>query len=165
MEPLRVEVFQKGASDCGAVAFLAPSGSGPSAPFELASFFPARRPGLLPWGLHASGPGMGEISLVPWPARVRPRFSRTVWAEPRACGTLTPGASAPPVAAPRRAQTNIHSRLCVITPFHTQLERRPLLMKSLLVEMFQKGANGSGAVAFGAPSGSGHGHLRPPSPV
>ena len=106
MEPLRVEVFQKGASDCGAVAFLAPSGSGPSAPFELASFFPARRPGLLPWGLHASGPGMGEISLVPWPARVRPRFSGTVWAEPRAGGTPTPGASAPSVAAPLRAQNS-----------------------------------------------------------
>ena len=37
-------------------------------------------------------------------------------------------------------------------------------MKSLLVEMFQKGANGSGAVAIRAPSGSGHGHLRPPPP-
>ena len=127
MESLLVEMFQKGASDCGAVAFLAPSGSGPSAPFELASFFPARSPGLLPWGLHASGPGMGESSLVPWPASVRPRFSGTVWAEPRAGSTPTPGASAPSVAAPQRAQNNIHSRLCVITLLHTQLERRPLL--------------------------------------
>ena len=104
-----------------------PSATSPAGAIHGLPWARGRVASAFQWGGSRHFGHGGEISLVPWPARVRPRFSGTAWAEPRAGGTPTPGASAPSVAAPQRAQNNIHSRLCVITLVHTQLERRPLL--------------------------------------